>query len=175
MRNTAIMNGALIGFGLGFILASIALYRLVSDYVPQYANTWYFQGIAIVGGAGLIVGIITVSAGFLYAIWASKKWPIPLRDSADISKAELETLAQKGDSDLPGIWISLTPIILPIILIAGKTLYYTFFNTKAVINVPRMHQVLAIFFTEFGDPNIALSLAAAIALGTFVWQKRSDK
>ena len=58
MRNTAIMNGALIGFGLGFILASIALYRLVSDYVPQYANTWYFQGIAIVGGAGLVVGII---------------------------------------------------------------------------------------------------------------------
>lgn len=58
MRNTAVMNGALIGFGLGFILASIALYRLVSDYVPQYANTWYFQGIAIVGGAGLIVGII---------------------------------------------------------------------------------------------------------------------
>ena len=52
------MNGALIGFGLGFILASIALYRLVSDYVPQYANTWYFQGIAIVGGAGLVVGII---------------------------------------------------------------------------------------------------------------------
>ena len=58
MRNTAIMNGALIGFGLGFILASIALYRLVADYVPQYANTWYFQGIAIVGGAGLIVGIV---------------------------------------------------------------------------------------------------------------------
>ena len=58
MRNTTLMNGALIGFGLGFILASIALYRLVSDYVPQYANTWYFQGIAIVGGAGLIVGII---------------------------------------------------------------------------------------------------------------------
>ena len=58
MRNTTLMNGALIGFGLGFILASIALYRLVSDYVPQYANTWYFQGIAIVGGAGLVVGII---------------------------------------------------------------------------------------------------------------------
>ena len=58
MRNTAIMNGALIGFGLGFILASFALYRVVADYMPQYATTWYFQGIAIVGGAGLIIGII---------------------------------------------------------------------------------------------------------------------
>ncbi len=58
MRNTALMNGALIGFGLGFLLASLALYRLVADYIPQFANTWYFQGIAIVGGAGLVVGII---------------------------------------------------------------------------------------------------------------------
>lgn len=52
------MNGALIGFGLGFVLASLVLYRLVADYVPQYANTWYFTGIAAVGGAGLIIGII---------------------------------------------------------------------------------------------------------------------
>lgn len=58
MRNTAFMNGALIGFGLGFVLASLALYRVVSDYMPQYANTWWFQGIAIIGGAGLVVGII---------------------------------------------------------------------------------------------------------------------
>jgi len=58
MRTTAIMNGALIGFGVGFIAASLALYRVVSDYMPQYANSWYFTGIAIVGGAGLAIGII---------------------------------------------------------------------------------------------------------------------
>jgi len=58
MRNTALLNGALIGFGLGFILASLALYRVVADYMPQYATSWYFQGIAIVGGAGLIIGLI---------------------------------------------------------------------------------------------------------------------
>jgi Na+/H+ antiporter NhaA len=58
MRNTALMNGALLGFGLGFVLASLALYRVASSYIPQYANTWYIQGIGIVGGAGLIIGII---------------------------------------------------------------------------------------------------------------------
>jgi hypothetical protein len=58
MRNTALMNGALIGFGLGFVLASLALYRVVADYMPQYANSWYFQGIAIIGGAGFIIGIV---------------------------------------------------------------------------------------------------------------------
>ena len=58
MRTTALMNGALMGFGIGFIAASLALYRVVADYMPQYANSWYFTGIAIIGGAGLAIGII---------------------------------------------------------------------------------------------------------------------
>ncbi len=58
MRNTPLMNGALIGFGLGFILASLALYRVVADYMPQSVTSWYIQGIAIIGGAGLVIGII---------------------------------------------------------------------------------------------------------------------
>ena len=57
MRNTALMNGGLIGFGLGFILASLALQRVVSDYIPKYASAWHFQGIAIIGGIGLAIGI----------------------------------------------------------------------------------------------------------------------
>lgn len=58
MRNTALMNGGLMGFGLGFLLASVALYQIAGDYIPQYANTWYIQGIGIVGGAGLVIGIV---------------------------------------------------------------------------------------------------------------------
>lgn len=57
MRATALMNGGLIGFGLGFIAASIALNRVVSEYLPQYASTWQFRGVAAVGGLGLIFGI----------------------------------------------------------------------------------------------------------------------
>lgn len=57
MRTTALMNGALTGFGLGFCLASLALYRVVSDYFPADAKTWYFQGIAIIGGIGIAIGI----------------------------------------------------------------------------------------------------------------------
>jgi inner membrane protein involved in colicin E2 resistance len=51
------MNGGLIGFGLGFIAASLALHRIVSDYLPQYASTWQFRGVAAVGGLGLLFGI----------------------------------------------------------------------------------------------------------------------
>jgi len=58
MRGAALMNGGLIGFGLGFIAASLALHRIVSDYLPQYASSWQFRGVAIVGGLGLAIGII---------------------------------------------------------------------------------------------------------------------
>ena len=57
MRNTALMNGGLIGFGLGFIAASLALHWFVSDFIPQYATLWHFKGVAIIGGIGLAIGI----------------------------------------------------------------------------------------------------------------------
>ena len=57
MRNTSLMNGGLIGFGLGFIGAGVALLRLVSNYLPKSAEVWYLQGVAIIGGIGLVIGI----------------------------------------------------------------------------------------------------------------------
>ncbi len=57
MRGDALMNGGLIGFGLGFISASWALYRVVNEFIPQYATVWHFRGVAIIGGIGLAIGI----------------------------------------------------------------------------------------------------------------------
>ncbi len=57
MRGDALMNGGLIGFGLGFIAASLALQRVVSEFIPQYATLWHFRGVAIIGGIGLAIGI----------------------------------------------------------------------------------------------------------------------
>ncbi|MEE8414542.1 MAG: hypothetical protein V3R96_08315 [Dehalococcoidales bacterium] len=58
MRTTSgLMNGGLIGFGLGFIAASLALQRLIIDYLPKYATLWQFRGVLVVGGIGLVIGI----------------------------------------------------------------------------------------------------------------------
>ena len=57
MRNDALMNGGLIGLGLGFILASIALQRVVSAVIPQYASLWHFRGVIIFGVIGLGCGV----------------------------------------------------------------------------------------------------------------------
>ena len=57
MRADALLNGSLIGFGLGFVLASLALYQVVSRVLPDYAVSWHFRGVAIIGGVGLLAGI----------------------------------------------------------------------------------------------------------------------
>lgn len=58
MRTTSgLMNGGLIGFGLGFIAASLALWQLVSNYIPAYASQWYIQGVLVVGIIGALIGI----------------------------------------------------------------------------------------------------------------------
>lgn len=58
MRGAALMNGGLIGFGLGFIAASLALLKVVGDYMPQLVSTWQLRGVGVVGGVGLVIGII---------------------------------------------------------------------------------------------------------------------
>ncbi len=57
MRTDALVNGIFMGFGLGFMLATLALWFPVRDYLPQYAAFWHFRFIGVVGllvlGAGI--------------------------------------------------------------------------------------------------------------------------
>jgi GntP family gluconate:H+ symporter len=115
--------------------------------------------------AGLVVGTFTITGGYLYAAWANRKWTIPLRDSGDVTISELEELKEKEDKQLPALWLSLMPIILPIILISGNTI------SKAVQAEGLIHSM----FSFLGDPNIALTLAAITALFTLTLREKNKK
>jgi GntP family gluconate:H+ symporter len=69
---------------------------------------------------------------------------------------------KKEDRHLPALWLSLMPIILPVILISGNTI------TKAI----QAEGMLLSLFSFMGDPNIALTLGAVVALGTLAWKER---
>jgi len=86
--------------------------------------------------AGSITGLFTASTGLLWALWANRKWSIPLPvDTPD------EVLAE--DHPLPPLWLSLLPIVLPVALIAWGT------------------AVSPLWFT---DSNVALSLGAVAGI-----------
>ena len=118
---------------------------------------------------GLVVGSVACATGYVYAKFVNghDKWRVPLRDSADSPLAKLEEIAQRDNKSLPPLGLSLLPVLLPIVLIAGNTILQ-----KLIADPPAG---LASFLSLVGDKNIALIISAAVALGLLALQKRGDK
>ena len=118
---------------------------------------------------GMVVGSVACATGYAYALWMNgkNKWQIPLRDSVDSPLAKLEEIAQRDDKSLPSLGLSLLPVLLPIVLIAGRSIL-----KEADVVLPLgLSGVLDLL----GDKNVALILAAVIALGLLALQRRGDK
>ena len=118
-------------------------------------------GVMMLGG--LVIGLITVVSGYFYARWANMKWDLPMRDTPDLSREELDQIAEQKLEDLPGLFLSLSPILLPIILIAGNTILSMTLGNNSE-NLGDVETQILYYFSVFGDSNIALFLAAVIAL-----------
>lgn len=117
--------------------------------------------------AGSVVGLVTAAVGYLFAAMANRIWDLPLRESPDLSVAELAAAARVEDGDLPPLWLALLPILLPVVLISGQTILERgYFGLAAGEGVLRIADTL-------GDKTIALTISAVIAMATVVWQKRT--
>jgi len=164
-------------YGL-YIMAIVAGATMTHSLVPPTPGPLFVAGelsvnigLMIIGG--IIVGLFTVSAGYLYALWANRKWPIPVRDTADTSAAELKSMTEKDDANLPPFWLSILPIILPVILIAGGT-FYKSLSRSSISNAP-LGQGFAELIDNLGNPNVALTISAAIAILTYTYRNHGRK
>ena len=118
--------------------------------------------------AGCIVGFFTAGFGYLYAsLFANKRWTLPLRETSDFSLKELEELTNRKESELPPFWLSILPIILPVILIAG-------YSILKAVNV-EMSPMVSHIAATLGDKNIALIISAVIAMLTLVWSRNLSR
>ncbi|PHN03585.1 GntP family permease [Flavilitoribacter nigricans] len=127
-------------------------------------------GIMIVGG--LVIGAITVLSGYAYALWANKKWELPMCDTPDISTEELRSLSEQEPAVLPSIWISLLPIVLPILLITGNTFLNMTLGKQGDTLEPFQQSLLSVF-SVLGESNMALLIAALIAM-YLLWTRIRD-
>jgi gluconate:H+ symporter, GntP family len=123
----------------------------------------------IMMGMGILVGIFTIFCGYFYALWANKKWDLPIRDTPDVSIDELRQKAALAPGSLPGLGVSLLPVMLPIFLIAGKTMLSLLFDSK-VADSHSFKSILTGFFNVVGDSNIALFISAFTAL-LLLWRR----
>ena len=163
-------------FGL-YLMAIIAGGVMAHSLVPPTPGPLFVAeemgidlGTMIIGG--IAIGIITVASGYAYSVWATRKWDVPMRDTPDISIEDLKKFSDKEEKDLPGIWISVLPILLPIFLITGNTISKML---AAGLNSDLnsfQNQIVNLFDT-LGDANIALTLSAMISL-LLLWIRVKD-
>ncbi|MCK5207330.1 MAG: GntP family permease, partial [Cyclobacteriaceae bacterium] len=162
------------------VLAIIAGAAMANSLVPPTPGPLFLVsemnipiGLMMVGG--ILVGIITIIAGYAYAVWANKKWLIPLRDSIDAPLKHIKSLSSQDGQQLPSLLFALMPILIPIILISVKAGLNTFINTNVSSSQIDLAYVFFSFIDFFGEKNIALVSGAVAALIMLAIQKRGDK
>jgi GntP family gluconate:H+ symporter len=116
--------------------------------------------------AGTLVGLATSASGLAFAVWANRRWDLPLRETDDFKLADAEAALQADERDLPPFWLSVLPVLLPVLLIAGLTILKELPQWGSLD--PTTKRVAA----TLGEKNVALALAAAIGLVTLIRQQR---
>lgn len=128
--------------------------------------------------AGAVIAAFTVPIGMLFVFWLGRRFDLPLRDASGLTVHELEEAAHEDDRELPPLWISLVPILLPLVLIAFATAFDVVDRTQAQANVVTVKSQLTAtlgaggygnlkgIVTTLGDSSIAVSLAALASLWT---------
>ncbi|MBN2313736.1 MAG: hypothetical protein JXM79_07380 [Sedimentisphaerales bacterium] len=113
---------------------------------------------------GLLVAIPTAVVIMFFVGWLSKRMDIPMRPLAG-GVPEPEPL---DDDKLPGLFWSLMPIILPVILISANTVAKTIAERPgAGAGVLRTLEITSVT----GNANLAMLLAAAVAI-ILLWKQR---
>ncbi len=116
-------------------------------------------GVMILVGA--IIAIPMSLAGWFFSMFCDRKFAFPLRETPGLTLAELENLASEQEERLPSFFMSMLPIILPVIFITSNTAANAIDSTSAIAQV-----------TGFlGNPNFALLVSAAISLYLLASQK----
>ncbi|MGC1275335.1 MAG: GntP family permease [Planctomycetaceae bacterium] len=126
---------------------------------------------------GSAVGLITAGVGIVYALVVNRFIDVPLRDTPDMPLADLERLAAKPDHELPPLWLSLAPIVLPVWLIAQQTALELFLKAPPSSLAGFAQQIPPWFVSAvnvLGEKNTAVGIGVAIALFLLVWQTRQS-
>src|SRR5690606_13321957 len=140
---------------LYYILTIVAGGTMAHSLVPPTPGPLFVAGelgvdLGLMIIAGTIIGLCCSASGYLFAGWADRRWDIPLRETG----AEMEKLlkfSRREDAELPPLWASVLPILLPVFLISLLTVWDSAGTPPA-------------WLVAVGDKNIALSLAAAISI-----------
>ena len=130
-------------------------------------------GMMMIGGT--IVGLFTITAGYFFALWANRKWPIPLRDSLDARLEDIRAIAAKDTANLPPLGVSLLPILIPLVFICADTALTATATPGATATQSGFLRSIVNLVHFFGEKNIAVVMGGIAALLILIRQKKSGK
>lgn len=155
-----------------FVLSITAGAAMANSLVPPAPGPMFLvgemhmhMGTMMIGG--ILLGLVTITAGYLYARWVNKKWPVALRDSLDARLEDIKTASLRPSKELPPLWLSVLPVLIPLVFICLHTAMHSF---------PALHtSTLGSLIDFLGDKNIALVLGGMAALIMLAIQKKGSK
>tara|TARA_B100000902_G_scaffold41932_1_gene49553 strand:+ start:75 stop:1082 length:1008 start_codon:yes stop_codon:yes gene_type:complete len=113
--------------------------------------------------AGLFASILPALLVLYMARCFDAKFNIPMRETPGTSNSELKSIVDKKNSELPNLFLSALPIALPVILISLVSILKLI--GASVTNTSGFR-----YLEFFGDSNIAMLLAAIVAIFTLATQ-----
>ncbi len=115
--------------------------------------------------AGILAGIIPALVTWFVARRIARRIDAPMRETAGATRAELEAIVARPESELPPLALAIAPVLAPLVLIGSVTVLKMFGGRAAF---PELFPVL-----EFlGDRNIALLVGVLIALALVARQRQ---
>jgi GntP family gluconate:H+ symporter len=112
---------------------------------------------------GMIVGIPMALAGWAFSKFMDARMPIELREVPGMSLDEVNKLASKDESQLPSFWVSMLPIVLPVLMISANTVVGAHSEWKK--------GPLAPWAQFLGNADFALIVSAVVAMVTLAVRK----
>jgi GntP family gluconate:H+ symporter len=161
-------------------LSVIAGAVMANSYVPPSPGPLFLVGalnvpIGLMMVCGVLLGLCTITVGYLMAVFLNKKFDIPLRDSPDARLEEIRAIAEKDDSELPPLGWALLPAVFPLATICIRSAIEAFHQPgKPLTGSPVVNGILDVVLF-FGDKNIALLMGAIFALFVLARQKKTTK
>jgi GntP family gluconate:H+ symporter len=122
--------------------------------------------------AGLAASLLpAVAVGWFFCRWWGARLDIPFRETPDLPQAQLRAIADKPDAELPGLLVSLLPILLPVLLISGASIAGTVDDAALTADGPGLSPVWLAWAQFLGDRNLALIVATVAAAAVLLRQK----
>ncbi|AYA42248.1 GntP family permease [Xenorhabdus nematophila] len=118
--------------------------------------------------AGMVLAIPCVIGITLYAKWLETQYPeyLPVDTEEHLQQVHQRYMEEKANKPLPGLFLSLQPIIVPIVLICMNVINGVLLKTAAFAG-KEDHAYFQIF-NFLGSPVIALAISVLLAIYTLI-------